>query len=610
MKKSIIYSMVPALLGLIVLSSCSDFLDGSKQNRSNIDDSNITQEQRLNQAFAELREVFDGGSLLNQFVMGTDIYVNQANNTGGQLYYEYKMTPDEEELYTDLYKVINNANAAISNDNSQVDCDARFLRALSYYYLTQQFGAVPYLEQTITNANREYPRKAVKDIYDNTIADLEKVYKDGNIPTTAHDGHCSKASVAALISKLALAAGWDTEVTPVNYAEQGEYSFNGDKDGYFAKAEQFATNAINDAGGEDALVDTYENKWSPTNEGNTEELFSIQYDKDNLSNYAHSWASGFCGYHNDPAQSGQKIGNHLNNPSKKMLALYTKGDQRFDATFMTTMYAFDKSSDTWGNAGYFAYYNKGVDKASLGITYRFLPPYYTYDDMKQDFAEHASQYSKGEATVIRMGDNLTYYSCTSATTDIPAESSLKSINYYTDSNPYTGYLFNFDGKTTTGMMCKKWDDELGSQSKEVKQTFRDVVLLSLSDIFLVRAEAKMMLGGSKGNYLDDVNVVRKRAGAEQITSLAAYNPTYSHNFTLRDIDIILDERALELFGEATRWEDLRRTKQLVLYYNNFSVYSATSQIGRGANIKWYRPIPLTEIENNNAISNEDQNPGY
>ena len=59
--------MVPALLGLIVLSSCSDFLDGSKQNRSNIDDSNITQEQRLNQAFAELREVFDGGSLLNQF---------------------------------------------------------------------------------------------------------------------------------------------------------------------------------------------------------------------------------------------------------------------------------------------------------------------------------------------------------------------------------------------------------------------------------------------------------------------------------------------------------------------------------------------------------------
>ena len=27
-------------------------------------------------------------------------------------------------------------------------------------------------------------------------------------------------------------------------------------------------------------------------------------------------------------------------------------------------------------------------------------------------------------------------------------------------------------------------------------------------------------------------------------------------------------------------------------------------------VKWYRPIPASEIETNTAITNENQNPGY
>jgi hypothetical protein len=140
------------------------------------------------------------------------------------------------------------------------------------------------------------------------------------------------------------------------------------------------------------------------------------------------------------------------------------------------------------------------------------------------------------------------------------------------------------------------------------QNYRDVVILSLSDIILVRAEAKLMLGE---DYLSDVNIVRARAKATPITSLSAYNPGYKHNFALRDIDVILDERALELFGEFTRWEDLRRTKQLVLYYNEFNNNSKTkSMVGIDGNIKWYRPIPTNEISSNTGITEEDQNPGY
>jgi len=615
MKKSLYISALALMLAGTMFTGCSEFLDGSEQNRSNIDESNLTPTQRRNQAFSELREIFNGKSsgLMNLYVMGTDIYVNQSNEATGTEFYSYSLTPSQDDvksLYKQFYGVLDNANAAITNDNGAVDCDARFIRGLCYYNLTQQFGAVPFVTSPVTTADRYFPRESVEKIYKYVIDDLKGVYEKGNIPATSHDGHCSKASVAALIAKLALAAGWDTEVTPVNYAEKGEYtySYGGDENDYFVVARDYATKAINDAGGESALVDTYENKWSPNNEGNTEELFSIQYDRGTASNVlteGNGWAGLFCGYYGNE-NAGYKWGSHLNNPNKKMLSLYTIGDQRFDATFMTTIYSYDTSIANWYEAGYYAYYNDNANKTQLAIKYRFLPPYATYDDMKTDFENHRSQYQKGEARIVRVGDKVTYYNCNSSMTDFPAEGNLGTDDYYTDEPTYSGYLKTLNG-SLTGMMCKKWDDPQAQQTRQEMQNFRDVVILSLSDIILVRAEAKMMLGES---YLSDINLIRKRSGAEEIQSLTDYNPSYSHSFTLRDIDIILDERALELFGEPTRWEDLRRTKQLALYYNEFSNYSLDSKLGTGANIKWYRPIPNYEISNNTGISSEDQNPGY
>jgi hypothetical protein len=50
-----------------------------------------------------------------------------------------------------------------------------------------------------------------------------------------------------------------------------------------------------------------------------------------------------------------------------------------------------------------------------------------------------------------------------------------------------------------------------TQSNSQKNCYRDIVLLHLSDLYLVRAEAKYMSGD--GTWLNDINAVRTRSGA-------------------------------------------------------------------------------------------------
>ena len=100
------------------------------------------------------------------------------------------------------------------------------------------------------------------------------------------------------------------------------------------------------------------------------------------------------------------------------------------------------------------------------------------------------------------------------------------------------------------------------------------------------------------------------AKAAPITTLAAYDPAYSHG-TLQMVDLVLDERARELYAEGQRFMDLRRTHQLVKYnvaYNNYITSVAEMSNGAGE-IKWYRPIPTTELSSNTSADMK-QNPGY
>ena len=127
-----------------------------------------------------------------------------------------------------------------------------------------------------------------------------------------------------------------------------------------------------------------------------------------------------------------------------------------------------------------------------------------------------------------------------------------------------------------------------------KDDYRDIHIITLSEIYLVAAEAYLKAGNEQ-SALARLNEVRRRAGLAAAAAI--------------DIDAILKERVCELFGQGSRWFDLRRTKKLVEYnnlYNKRLEGRAQQAIGQ----KLLRPIPQAAIDANDQMSSADQNPGY
>ena len=120
-------------------------------------------------------------------------------------------------------------------------------------------------------------------------------------------------------------------------------------------------------------------------------------------------------------------------------------------------------------------------------------------------------------------------------------------------------------KFFVGTLSTIWDSPL------------NVPILRLADVYLIKAEA--------ANNLDALNVVRKRAGLPDATTI--------------NQSVVLKERRYELAFEMDRWYDLKRTKTLT---NNPNL------LAKG--IKPFNdlmPIPQAERDVNPNLT---QNPGY
>ncbi len=129
-----------------------------------------------------------------------------------------------------------------------------------------------------------------------------------------------------------------------------------------------------------------------------------------------------------------------------------------------------------------------------------------------------------------------------------------------------------------------------------------VPIYRFTEAFLFYAEAACMAEGSpSGLALERLNMIKRRA--------YGYNPSapspvdYPSEMSQSEFrDAVIQERAYEFLIERRRWFDLKRIGK---------VQEAFAAAGRNIlpeRLLW--PIPENEINNNPAINQDDQNPGY
>lgn len=112
-------------------------------------------------------------------------------------------------------------------------------------------------------------------------------------------------------------------------------------------------------------------------------------------------------------------------------------------------------------------------------------------------------------------------------------------------------------KAVSCVHYKKFQDPTSKQWHDNGRTYKDWYIMRLPETYLLRAEAKLGLG-DRGGAADDINAIRTRANATPVTGADV------------SIDVILDERARELYMEEFRLNTLMRLGKLAEYLTKYN----------------------------------------
>lgn len=231
-------------------------------------------EDGLKACYTPLRDFYGQQGGLYYTVNGTDIYTNgfggDKNHPAINNYaINFNSTaPFLQDIWNPFYIGINQCNtiarrapeveSVSQTERARVTAEARFLRALYYSHLVQQFGDVHFTLEETVGVETEAVRTPVNTIYEQgIIPDLE--YAIANLPDEASDyGRAAKGAAEALMARVHLVRQ--------NYRE----------------AQQYAENVINNYSYQ--LVKPFGDLWRIDNDVNQEIIWSVQYTDNPLTN--------------------------------------------------------------------------------------------------------------------------------------------------------------------------------------------------------------------------------------------------------------------------------------------------------------------------------------
>ncbi|WP_276166993.1 RagB/SusD family nutrient uptake outer membrane protein [Zobellia alginiliquefaciens] len=536
------------LLGMILLSACESYIE--EDIFSDITSENFIEEGTADQlvvgVYASLRSVYKDYNL--QF-LGTDLFTIKAelNSVSATNDYFGFVSGVGASAWNNNYNVVAKANTAINRYENQIDWSDSNLDEKAYGIAQAK-------------ALRGLAFFNMVQHYGGLVLDLEE-------PTSIRSDYTRSSeeeTYAQIISDLESAIP-DLKENPETgrfskraaqhvlaevYLTKGYTSFGSTAD--FNMAAELAEDAI---GSYDIRSQSFAEVFAYDNQVNEEILFAIQWGTDGLAtdqvNTKHSLfmnqVANYPGVNRTTTPYGFSDFNAM--PTPFFYSLFSDNDARENETIHRAILADGDEP-------------AGPDPIVAGDTIVYYPKV-ALDQVELE--ERLNRYWVYQPNQYLFGRP--------------------------DDIPGVNYLYSLNPERTNFPIFKKFDDEIFSETTDGA---RDTFVYRVAGTHLLAAEAYLAAGNSSA-ALTHLNIVRERA-----TGIA-------NEYTTVTVDDILNERALELAGEANRWAVLKRTGKLEERINAYNPH-VQDHGAFDASIHLLRPIPSGELELSDGSLT--QNPGY
>jgi hypothetical protein len=560
---------------------------------------------------------------------GTLFFPSQTTQAGSNFdTYDIGLNSSSGEvqvLWDLIYRNINRCNAAVerapavqgmadSLRNVRV-AEARFLRALCYFWAVQQWGDIPMPLTETQTATLEVKKTPQKDVYAQIISDL--TFAVSRLPITQPNvGRVTQGAAKFLLARVYLTRGWNFQ------------NALGGTQADFTSALGLCDDLI--SSNLYPLESNWNNLWpihnkNPKRETATaassvaganasrEVIFAVQY----------SNPAAYNGDANMSTSTGL-IGNNMHTvfsggPNAVAQESRTSTYNRFLPSHNVTWGAYrlfdpvmDVRYEGTFNSVTFATVNGSVSLANN----RPYPQAKTLSYVINDTTAIVLPWNVPMNDVTQLGQNIpggTKKYAVQNVVDLFWMGKLTPTQQVTDPMAWGGPMF-----------WKFWQP--GITYGDGFSTFNDPLFRS-AELYLMAAEA--IVKGATGARLGTADVYYNRVLDRALGSNAGRNPlratnpgnvmdpltnvtSYRATPSNINIDMILDEYGREFLGEGNeRWYQLKRTGKLVertLTFNGWTKWGRAGVAQITANKHLVRPLPQGMLDNTNPRI--DQNPGY
>ena len=487
------------------------------------------------------------------------------------------------------YKLIAQANTVISrvpnstaltdDQKKEFEAKARFFRALGYRTLVLLYGDVPLQLEEVTSPKTDYTRESKDKVWAAVIEDLE--FAVANLPeiNAVKDGEMSKPAANMLLSEVYLATGNNDKAASAASAVISNPNLA-------LMTQRFGSQAKEDG---DVFYDLFRPNNQNRGSGNTEAIWVIQFETNvdgggnNTSHFFWNpgsfWGERFFAPQVDKFQIVAPNGTNI------QLFNWPIGDMTGGRGIGTHYAVQHLYRDIWADD--FNDMRNSEFNWPRRYKLHFPERLNNYPDLKALMADGYFDLETMPAKLKELGYSITAGFAGGATP--PEQLPNRFMCGYSTkmTTPFHHPDAQYQNKSTYQLA--------GTGGK----TYTDQYFFRLAGAYLLRAEAYVNLG-KKAEAAADINVLRTRAKAKQVTA------------DQMNLDFVLDERLRELTCEETRRLTLARCGKLAERILKYNPYFHKENAADGKDYDSHfdlLPIPLSAI-----LANKDgelkQNPGY